>query len=111
MLNKILQVAIKAQKASLRIQDVLMLALEAGAEYGGDKRCGERKASSAFLTVAKPDDGLQHPYINLIINQTDQSTNAVKALRKKYNNWKDNKKAKFSLLQMFWNFLHELNPR
>jgi uncharacterized Ntn-hydrolase superfamily protein len=89
MLNKILQVAVEAQKRSLHIQDVLMLALEAGSEYGGDKRCGDRKALSAFLTVAKPNDNPQQPYINLIINQSDDTTNAVKALRKKFNNWKN----------------------
>lgn len=92
MLNKILHVAIKAQKQGLNIQEVLMLALEAGAEYGGDKRCGDRKASSAFLTVAKPADDPQHPYINLIANQTDETTNAVKALRKRFDNWKDKQK-------------------
>ncbi|SHG87209.1 DUF1028 domain-containing protein [Pedobacter caeni] len=86
--NKILQVVIKAQKASMSIQDVLMLALEAGAEYGGDKRCGDRKASSAFLTVAKPGDDPQHPGINLIYNQQDETTNAVKGLRKKFEDWK-----------------------
>lgn len=86
--NKILQAAIKAQKASLSIQDVLMLALEAGAEYGGDKRCGDRKASSAFLTVAKPGDDPQHPGINLIFNQQDETTNAVKGLRAKFEEWK-----------------------
>lgn len=88
MLNKILQAAINAQKASLSIQEVLMLALEAGAEYGGDKRCGNRKALSAFLTVAKPGDDAQRPYINLIFNQQDGSTNGVKGLRKKFDIWK-----------------------
>lgn len=86
--NKILQAAIKAQKASMSIQDVLMLALEAGAKYGGDKRCGDRKASSAFLTVAKPGDDPQHPGINLIFNQQDETTNAVKGLRAKFEEWK-----------------------
>lgn len=86
--NKILRAAIKAQKAAMKIQDVLMLALEAGAEYGGDKRCGNRKASSAFLTVAKPGDDPEHPSINLIFNQQDETTNAVKGLRRKFEDWK-----------------------
>jgi uncharacterized Ntn-hydrolase superfamily protein len=89
MLNKILQAVVKAQKASLPIQDVLMLALEAGAEYGGDKRCGDRKALSAFITVAKPDDDARHPYINIIVNQSDDTTNAVKALRKRFDRMKN----------------------
>jgi uncharacterized Ntn-hydrolase superfamily protein len=86
--NKILQAAIAAQKASMSIQDILMIALEAGAEYGGDKRCGNRKASSAFLTVAKPGDAPQHPSLNLIYNQQDETTNAVKGLRRKFEEWK-----------------------
>lgn len=88
MLKEILQVVTKAQKLFLPIQEVLMLALEAGAEYGGDKRCGDRKALSAFITVAKPDDDVKHPYINIIVNQFDDKTNAVKALRGRYNKWK-----------------------
>lgn len=92
MIDKILQVALNAQKASLSIQEVLMLALEAGAEYGGDKRCGDRKASSAFLTVAKPDDNPQRPSLNLIVNQFDNKTNAVKALRRKFDIWKNRQK-------------------
>ena len=88
MLNEILHVVLKSQKASLPIQDVLMLALEAGATYGGDKRCGDRKASSAFITVAKPYDDARHPYINIVVNESDYATNAVKALRKRFNNLK-----------------------
>ncbi len=88
MLDEILKVAIKAQKDGLSIQEVLMLALETGAKYGGDNRCGERKASSAFLTVANPADEAKHPFLNLIVNQTDETTNAVSALRNKFNNWK-----------------------
>jgi len=92
MLNKMLEVIVKAQKASLPIQEILMLALETGAEYGGDKRCGERKALSAFLTVAKPDDKQEKPYLNLIVNQTDETTNPIKALRLKFDNWKREQK-------------------
>jgi uncharacterized Ntn-hydrolase superfamily protein len=64
-----------------------MLALEAGAKAGGDKRCGERKASSAFVTVARPDDG-DKPWLNLIIYGNDRHTHAVEALRQKFDSWK-----------------------
>src|SRR6478609_3979767 len=53
-LQAVLDAALKAQQESLTIEEVLMLGLEAGAKLGGDKRCGDRKASSAFLTVANP---------------------------------------------------------
>lgn len=90
-LQAIFNAAVKAQKDSLPIQDILMLALEAGAKAGGDKRCGERKASSAFVTVSKPDDVEKH-WLNLIINRNDDHTNAVEALRKKFDNWKAKQK-------------------
>jgi uncharacterized Ntn-hydrolase superfamily protein len=79
----------KAQKDSLPIQDILMIALEAGAKTGGDKRCGERKASSAFLTVSKPEDVDKH-WLNLVITD-DGHTHAVDALRRKFEDWKTRK--------------------
>jgi uncharacterized Ntn-hydrolase superfamily protein len=86
-LQAIFDAAVKAQKSSLPIQDVLMLALEAGAKAGGDKRCGERKASSAFLTVSKPTDVEKH-WLNLVIYGNDDHTHAVEALRRKFDDWK-----------------------
>jgi len=87
-LQAVLKAALKAQKDSLPIQEVLMLALEAGAETGGDKRCGDTRASSAFLTVARPGDNPKSPYLNLVVYGTDDNVNAVNALRRKFNNWK-----------------------
>lgn len=86
-LQAIFDAAVKAQKASLPIEDSLMLALEAGAKAGGDKRCGERKASSAFLTVSKPEDVEKH-WLNLVIYGDDKGTHAVDALRLKFDDWK-----------------------
>lgn len=87
-LKAILDAALKAQEAGLPIQEVLMAALEAGAEKGGDKRCGDIKASSAFVTVAKPNDDIKSPYLNLVVYGSDKRENAVAALRKKFNDWK-----------------------
>jgi uncharacterized Ntn-hydrolase superfamily protein len=86
-LPAIFDAAVKAQKDSLPIQDILMIALEAGAKAGGDKRCGERKASSAFLTVSKPDDVEKH-WLNLVIYGNNDHTHAVEALRRKFDAWK-----------------------
>ena len=83
----IFDAAVKAQKDSLPIQEILMLALEAGARSGGDKRCGERKASSAFIIVAKPDD-VEKYWLSLIINENDDRGHAVEALRQKFDDWK-----------------------
>jgi uncharacterized Ntn-hydrolase superfamily protein len=86
----IFDAAVKARKDSLPIQDILMLALEAGAKAGGDKRCGERKASSAFVIVAKPAD-VEKYWLSLIITGDDGRTHAVEALRKKFDDWKAKK--------------------
>jgi len=83
----IFDAAVKAQKDSLPLQDILMIALEAGAKAGGDKRCGERKAASAFLTVSKPEDIDKH-WLNLVILGDDGHTHAVEALRQKFDDWK-----------------------
>ena len=72
---------------SLNIADILMNSLEAGSLSGGDKRCGEQKASSAFIMVAKPGD--TKPYIDLnIFGQRKGGQNAVDMLRKKFEKWK-----------------------
>jgi uncharacterized Ntn-hydrolase superfamily protein len=86
--QSVLDAAIKAQNDSLPIEELLMLALEAGAKLGGDKRCGDLKALSAFITVARPNDDPKKPYLNLIINGTDEKVNAVEALRQKFTKWK-----------------------
>ena len=86
-IQAIFDAAIKAQKDSLPIQEILLLALEAGARSGGDKRCGERKASSAFVIVAKPDD-VEKYWLSLIITGNDDRTHAVEALRQKFDDWK-----------------------
>jgi len=87
VLLAVFNAAVKAQQDSLPIQDILMIAMEAGAKCGGDKRCGERKASSAFLTVSKPDDIKKH-WLNLVIYGDDGNTHAVEALRQKFDDWK-----------------------
>jgi uncharacterized Ntn-hydrolase superfamily protein len=80
---------IQSQKENKSIQEILMLALEAGAKLGGDKRCGERKASSSFITVFKPTDNIESPSTNLVIYGTDDNTtHAVELLRKKFEGWK-----------------------
>jgi hypothetical protein len=45
-------------------------------------------ASSAFLTVAKPADDRQKPFVNLVVYGTAEKVNAVSALRKKFDDWK-----------------------
>ncbi len=45
----------------------LLLALEAGADQGGDKRCSrDRGALTAFLAVSRPDDSADSPSLYLV---------------------------------------------
>ena len=87
-LQAVLNAALKAQKDSLPIYEVLMRALEAGAKMGGDKRCGEIKASSAFLTVMKPGDDVKKPFLDIVVPGHKEKRNAVDALRKEYDVWR-----------------------
>ncbi len=91
VLKAVYDTALQAIKDGKSIEEILMLAMEAGSDAGGDSRCGEQRASSAFLTVAKSSDDRQHPYLNLVIYGNDEEANAVKALRKKFNGWKKKK--------------------
>lgn len=88
VLQAVLNAALKAQQDSLSLEEVLMRALEAGSQAGGDKRCGTQKASSAFITVTKPNDHPNSPFLNLVVNGTEDNVNAVEALRKKFTAWK-----------------------
>jgi uncharacterized Ntn-hydrolase superfamily protein len=87
VIDKIFQAVLRGQQAKLPIDQILMLALVAGAEAGGDKRCGEQRATSAFITVSREGD--KKPYLNLnIFDQPKGRQNAVTMLRNKYERWK-----------------------
>lgn len=77
----------QGRKDSLDISEILMNALLAGATAGGDRRCGEQKATSAFIVVAKPGD--KEPYLNLKIFGLDNGgANAVEMLRNEFEEQK-----------------------
>ncbi len=77
----------KGQRDARDIADILMTALEAGSAAGGDRRCGEQKAASAFITVAQPDD--KEPYLDLnILGQENGGQNAVQMLHDEFEKWK-----------------------
>jgi uncharacterized Ntn-hydrolase superfamily protein len=65
-----------------------MRALEAGSFEGGDRRCGQQKASSAFITVMKATDNPKKPYLNLFIAGIGRGgNNAVAVLKNMYRKW------------------------
>lgn len=87
-LQAIFEAVVRARATSLPIHETLMLALEAGAAAGGDKRCGDQKAQSAFIRVARPTDDAAAPYLNLVVtDQQKGGANAVITLRQQYEQW------------------------
>lgn len=89
VLQAVMNAVIEAQKTSLSLEAVLMNALEAGSTAGGDKRCGEQRATSAFITVFKKDDNPRKPFLNLnTFGQYAGGPNAVDLLRKQYERWR-----------------------
>jgi uncharacterized Ntn-hydrolase superfamily protein len=86
-LDAMMQAILEAKKQAHKIEEILMIALEAGSKAGGDRRCGEQKATSAFLMVARSTD--KTPYLNLqFFGQKPGGMNAVILLRGKYERWK-----------------------
>jgi uncharacterized Ntn-hydrolase superfamily protein len=66
------------------LADRLMAALVAGAEAGGDCRCTrELSALSAFITVARPYDDPQRPWLRLVeTREGEESLGSLSALLK-----------------------------
>ncbi len=78
-----------ARDSRMSLADRLMAALEAGAVSGGDNRCGQQKARSAFIIVAKPTDDINAPYLRINIpGQEEGGRNPITLLRTKYDNWR-----------------------
>jgi uncharacterized Ntn-hydrolase superfamily protein len=89
VLKAIFDAAVQGQKDSLSVHEILIKAMTAGSKVGGDKRCGEQRAQSAFMKVAKPEDSPENPYLHLVIKDRPKGkTNAVVFLRKEYKKWR-----------------------
>lgn len=74
----------------LRLGERLLLALEAGSLAGGDRRCGEQKALSAYLMVARPRDSTDDPYLQLVVpEQPEGGPNPVHLLREQFEEWRE----------------------
>jgi uncharacterized Ntn-hydrolase superfamily protein len=89
VLVAVMQAVVKGQNENLPIEEILMLAVEAGSLAGGDRRCGEQRASCAFIRMAKPTDKRGRPTLFLeFFGQKRGGLNAVHLLRGKYEKWK-----------------------
>ena len=87
-LTAVYAAVLDAQKRKLPLTEILMLGLEAGAKLGGDRRCGERTASSSFISIFQPGDDITKPGFELVVNRENDTLNAVVALRAKLEAWK-----------------------
>ena len=88
VLKAVFDTVIAARKNGLSIREILIRALKAGSEAGGDVRCAKQKASSAFITVMKAADDVRKPYLNLFISGIGRGgNNAVDVLAGMYSKW------------------------
>jgi len=69
VLDRTLAAVQQARAAGKPMEEVLMAGLSAGADAGGDSRCGAQRATAAFLAVAKPDDNPNWPYLTLRVEE------------------------------------------
>lgn len=84
VINKAYEAFENARDKSLA--ERLMLALKAGEEAGGDKRCGSQFAASAFISVYNPKDGA---ILKLSIHGIDRGGKpAVTLLNKQFEYWR-----------------------
>jgi uncharacterized Ntn-hydrolase superfamily protein len=91
VLDRVMTAIRDAQAARRTLEDVLMAGLQAGADAGGDRRCGAQRAMSAFLVVARPNEPVGRPYLSLIVFGSDSSgVNAVDFLHTKLSEWEAN---------------------
>ena len=68
------------------LAEQLLTALEAGAEMGGDRRCGSQTAISAYLVVVRPGDPLESPALRIVSPiQYRGGESAVRELRRQYD--------------------------
>lgn len=88
VLDRALAAVRQARAGGGTLEEALMAGLQAGADAGGDVRCGAQRATSAFLTVAKPGEKPFLPYLTLSVFGAERGTvNAVEVLRGRFTRW------------------------
>lgn len=71
---------------SLPLAERLLLALEAGAAVGGDNRCGEQGALSAYLVVSRPEDTKDSYHVKIVVpGQKPGGSSPVRVLRQRFD--------------------------
>jgi len=91
VLDRVMVAIQHAQAEQRSLEEVLMAGLQAGADAGGDKRCGAQRAMSSFLVVAGADEPVGRPYLSIIVFGADSAgVNAVDFLHAKFSEWQAN---------------------
>ena len=94
VLKTVFDTVIQSRKNGFSVHETLIKALKAGSNAGGDIRCGQQKASSAFITVMKPGDEVKKPFLNLFISGMGKGgNNAVDVLETMYKKWEAKQQA------------------
>ena len=99
VLDRAMEAIQRARAAGRPLEDVVMAGLKAGADAGGDSRCGAQRATTAFLAVAKPGDVPNWPYLTLRVVGIEKGdrVNAVELLEKRLALWRANGGAKLHI--------------
>jgi len=88
VLDRAMAAVQRARAAGGTLEEALMAGLRAGSEAGGDVRCGAQRATSAFLTVARPGEKPFLPYLTLSVFGAERGTvNAVEVLQSRFTRW------------------------
>ena len=99
VLDRALEAIQRARAAGRPLEEVVMAGLKAGADAGGDSRCGAQRATTAFLAVAKPGDVPNWPYLTLRVVGVEKGdrVNAVEMLETRLALWRANGGAKLHI--------------
>ena len=92
VLDRALEAIQRARAAGRPLEEVVMAGLKAGADAGGDSRCGAQRATTAFLAVAKTGDVPNWPYLTLRVVGVEKGdkVNAVEMLESRLALWRAN---------------------
>jgi uncharacterized Ntn-hydrolase superfamily protein len=99
VLDRAMEAIQRARAAGRPLEEVVMAGLRAGADAGGDSRCGAQRATAAFLAVAKTGDVPSWPYLTLRIVGVEKGdkANAVELLGERLALWRKNGGAKLHI--------------
>jgi uncharacterized Ntn-hydrolase superfamily protein len=99
VLDRALEAIQRARSAGRPLEEVVMAGLKAGADAGGDSRCGAQRATAAFLAVANTGDVPSWPYLTLRVVGIEKGDklNAVEMLEERLALWRKNGGAKLHI--------------